>query len=199
MASCGDVDCSKFDSKQAKWFKISEDGLTNGKWAQATDAFVGKPSMSKVPATLAPGNYLVMHQLISLHIADKPKGAEFYSSCSQLKVTGNETGAPSANELVSLPGAYSDTDKGILVNAFDSGLKYDFPGPPIAKLAATATDPVNNGGDEPEEPTKSTASSKPKPTTGGSCKKTKRDAEYKPRHISRVMRDIAGDLTSNQH
>lgn len=204
MASCGNTDCSKFDSKKAKWFKISQDGLNNGKWAQATDAFAGKASPATIPATLAPGNYLVMHQLISLHIANKPKGAEFYSSCAQIKVTGNETGAPSQNELVSIPGAYSDNDKGILVNAFNTGLKYAFPGPQIAKLAAKSAAPVNNGGSETEEPTEEPSEeptekpttekpSKPtKPTDGGSCgKKTKRDASYKPRHISRVMRNIA--------
>jgi hypothetical protein len=43
-------------------------------------------------------------------------GAEFYPSCSQLKVTGNGSGAPKESELVSLPGAYKKSDRGILVD-----------------------------------------------------------------------------------
>lgn len=216
MASCGDQDCSKFDTKKAKWFKIGEDGLENGKWAQARDAFASKASPAKVPSNLAPGNYVVMHQLISLHLANKPKGAEFYSSCAQLKVTGNGKGAPSANELVSFPGAYSDNDKGILVNAFNSKLKYQFPGPAVAKLAATSAPVNNNSGDEPEaatpvedKPANNNNGTNTNEEEGGSCKKStkkskrskkaKRAAEFKPRHISRVMRDIAVDLTSGAH
>jgi hypothetical protein len=206
MASCGSQDCSKFDSTKAKWFKINEYGLTNGKWAQATDAFVGKASPAKVPDNLAPGNYLVMHQLISLHIADHLKGAEFYSSCAQLKVTGHGTGAPSSNELVSIPGAYKDTDPGLLVNAFNAKLKYVFPGPPISKLAATSSAPTNNtgGNNTPSDPsTPSTPSNgNGNNNNGGSCKKSKRShdkrsSEYKPRQVSRVMRDIAEGLTSD--
>lgn len=219
MASCGNQDCSKFDSTKAKWFKIDQDGLQNGKWAQARDAFVGKASPAKIPSTLAPGNYLVMHQLISLHIANKPKGAEFYASCAQIKVTGNQTGAPSANELVSIPGAFKDSDPGILVNAFNANLKYVFPGPPVTKLAAKSAAPTNNSGsdapedpeepattpEDPEEPETPSTPSKPSNNNGGSCKNSKNSkrsskakrSNYKPRRVSRVMRDIATDLAED--
>ena len=43
-------------------------------------------------------------------------GAEFYPACVQLTVGGSQTGQPSSSEEVSLPGAYSDTDPGILTN-----------------------------------------------------------------------------------
>jgi hypothetical protein len=73
------------------------------------------PATVSLPRTLAAGNYLVRHEIIGLHIATTQGGAEFYPSCAQLSVGGNQKGAPSPNELVSFPGAYKDTDKGILV------------------------------------------------------------------------------------
>jgi hypothetical protein len=39
--------------------------------------------------------------------------AEFYPSCQQINVGGNGTGAPTPDELLSFPGAYSDDDPGI--------------------------------------------------------------------------------------
>lgn len=38
-------------------------------------------------------------------------GAEFYPSCTQVRVSGSGNGAP--NATVSFPGAYSDSDPGI--------------------------------------------------------------------------------------
>ena len=51
-------------------------------------------------------------QLIALQIAVSLGGAEFYPSCTQVRVSGSGNGAP--NSTVSFPGAYSDTDPGIL-------------------------------------------------------------------------------------
>lgn len=80
----------------------------------------GKPANVTLPKNIAAGNYLIRHEIIALHLANKKfsggkdtNGAEFYPSCSQLKITGNGTGVPKADELVALPGAYKDTDPGI--------------------------------------------------------------------------------------
>ena len=70
----------------------------------------------KIPATLAPGNYLIRHEIIALHLAQEQGGAEFYPGCAQLKIGGNQNGRPNDNELVSFPGGYSDNDAGIKVN-----------------------------------------------------------------------------------
>ena len=51
-------------------------------------------------------------QLIALQIAVSLGGAEFYPSCTQVRVGGNGSGVP--NATVSFPGAYEDTDPGIL-------------------------------------------------------------------------------------
>ncbi|KAJ7654653.1 glycosyl hydrolase family 61-domain-containing protein, partial [Mycena polygramma] len=93
----------------------------------------GAPATLTLPPTLAPGNYLLRFEIIALHNAQSPGGAEFYPACAQLRVSGSGTGKPSASELVKLPGAYRSTDKGILVDVYDlpeGG--YVFPGPRVA-------------------------------------------------------------------
>jgi hypothetical protein len=72
----------------------------------------GQPANVTLPSNIAPGNYIIRHEIIALHLADTMGGAEFYPSCSQLNISGTGTGTPNSNELVSLPGAYSDNDPG---------------------------------------------------------------------------------------
>ncbi|KAL0959212.1 hypothetical protein HGRIS_014491 [Hohenbuehelia grisea] len=135
MASCGDVTCDKFDAINAKWFKVQQVGRKdNGKWAQE-DLMSGQKAELTLPANIAPGNYLIRHEIIGLHLAETVGGAEFYPSCSQLIVGGSGTGVPKPSELVSFPGAYTDNDAGIfLKNAFNPSVEYIFPGPPIASF-----------------------------------------------------------------
>lgn len=43
-------------------------------------------------------------------------GAEFFPSCTQLLILGNGTEVPAPNSTVRFPGAYNETDPGILVD-----------------------------------------------------------------------------------
>jgi hypothetical protein len=70
----------------------------------------GQDAVVPLPKNIKPGQYLFRHEIIALHI---PGSAEFYGACAQLNIDGQGTGAPQPNELVSLPGAYKDTDAGI--------------------------------------------------------------------------------------
>ena len=67
-----------------------------------------------LPQNLSPGGYLIRHEIIGLHLADTVGGAEYYPSCTQIRVGGDGTGAPS--DTVSFPGAYSASDPGIKIN-----------------------------------------------------------------------------------
>jgi hypothetical protein len=193
MASCGDVSCDKFDPIKAKWFKISQQGRKqNGNWVQE-DIMKGQFSPPvTVPQNLAPGNYMVRHEIIALHLATQRGGAEFYAGCMQLKIGGSGTGAPEANELVNLPGAYKDDDAGIFVpDVFNPGSKYSFPGPPISKLAAKSNGNPDSGNSG------NTGDSGKKDNKDGQCQlkvnknKAQEDAtKYRPRSVSRVMRDV---------
>jgi hypothetical protein len=136
MASCGSTACDQFNSTNAKWFKIQQVARksSGGDWAQvdismsslsATFFFLfrsgstvsllvnGTPAVVNIPSTLKPGNYMIRHEIIALHLATQMGGAEFYPSCAQLRVGGNQKEGPQDNELVSLPGAYKDNDPGI--------------------------------------------------------------------------------------
>ncbi|KAG2087910.1 glycosyl hydrolase family 61-domain-containing protein [Suillus discolor] len=81
MTKC-DGSCSTYNSTNSEWFKISElcleaDGNT---WYQANLT----PANVTIPNTLAPGNYLLRSEIISLRLAMSPGGAEFYPACIQL-------------------------------------------------------------------------------------------------------------------
>jgi hypothetical protein len=57
-------------------------------------------------------------------------GAQFYLACSQITITGGGSGTP--GPLVSLPGAYSASDPGILVNLGSIAPEaYQPPGPAV--------------------------------------------------------------------
>ncbi|KAI0688486.1 glycosyl hydrolase family 61-domain-containing protein [Cerioporus squamosus] len=133
MASCGSAGCKSFDHSQAEWFKIEEDGLrSDGTWAMQ-DLYEGKSATVTLPPNIKAGEYLIRHELIALHTAATVGGAEFYPACAQLSVGGSQTGTP--NETVSFPGAYTDRDAGILIDAYDMTGDYPFPGPAISNLA----------------------------------------------------------------
>jgi len=174
MASCGEQSCAQFDSTQAKWFKIHQEGIVSKKgespvvWAQAA-IMTGKPSTVTLPSNIAPGNYLVRHELIALQLADSQGGAEFYPACTQLKISGSGTGKPKDSELVSFPGAYKDTDPGILdTNVFEPGHTYSFPGPAVAAF-------VNDSGASDSSSSESTpslsSSAAPQSTSKSKAKK----------------------------
>jgi len=82
----------------------------------------GNTYSTNLPDNLAPGQYLVRHEIIALHLATQMDKAEFYPSCQQINVGGTGTGVPSQDQLLSFPGAYSDSDPGIYTpNIFDPG------------------------------------------------------------------------------
>ena len=119
----------------------------------------GKAHSFQLPSTLARGGYLLRHEIIALHLADQPGGAEFYPACIQINVGGSQSGTPSPSELVQFPGAYTDNDPGILVNAF-SDAAYQFPGPAISKLASKTSgsndvNPDNGNGSPSPSPSPS--------------------------------------------
>ncbi|KAE8827617.1 hypothetical protein PTNB73_02761 [Pyrenophora teres f. teres] len=135
MAKCPGK-CDSFDGSGKVWFKIFEQGLISGTensgiWAG--DAILDTLYASiTIPASLAPGDYLIRHELIAVHQANNP---QFYPECAQFTVTGTGTGTPPSSALVSFPGAYSSTDPGIAFNIDSDAAKkatsYPIPGPAV--------------------------------------------------------------------
>ncbi|RPA75656.1 cellulose-growth-specific protein [Ascobolus immersus RN42] len=124
---------SASDGNGKVWFKIDQAGLlsgtiSKGKWGAGQVIKTGQWT-STIPANLAPGNYLIRHELIALHQANAP---QFYPECAQLKVTGSGTGVPSGEYLASFPGTYKQSDPGINVDVYTStSTNYILPGPKV--------------------------------------------------------------------
>jgi len=143
MANCGQTTCDKFDPANAQWFKIDQKARKqDGNWFQQ-DLMTGGKDTVTIPQNLAPGNYMVRHEIIALHLATNPGGAEFYPGCFQVTVGGSGTGKPSQDELVQFPGGYGDNDPGIFdPSVFDNNAPYPMPGPALSKLVGTGGSPA---------------------------------------------------------
>ncbi|CAI0644082.1 unnamed protein product [Colletotrichum noveboracense] len=113
------------------WFKIQEDGFSNGVWG--TEKVIngqGKHTI-KIPACIAPGQYLLRAEMIALHGAGSYPGAQFYMECAQINVVGG-TGAKTPANTVSFPGAYKGTDPGVTINIYYPVVtSYTIPGPQL--------------------------------------------------------------------
>ncbi|KIJ33027.1 lytic polysaccharide monooxygenase, partial [Sphaerobolus stellatus SS14] len=137
LASCGDTTCDQYDPKDAQWFKIDQQGQKPdnlGDWA-SNDLNLGKSVNVKIPEATPPGNYLIRHEIVALHVATAQGGAEFYPSCTQVEIGQGNGQSVQPSETVSFPGAYSDSDPGIFVpTIFDPVKDYQFPGPPISNV-----------------------------------------------------------------
>ncbi|KAL5636386.1 hypothetical protein ACGC1H_000375 [Rhizoctonia solani] len=159
----------KFDPSKGDFFKVHQEGQEGKKWYLERLMKLGTTMSVPIPKELEDGHYIMRHEIIALHLADQKGGAEFYTSCFQLNVTGGTgTAKTTASETVRFPGAYSATDPGIYVpKVFDSGFKYNFPGPAIATFANTgnSTKP-DTPATESSVPTAVTSSA-PAPTSTG--------------------------------
>ncbi|RPA93581.1 hypothetical protein L873DRAFT_1777373 [Choiromyces venosus 120613-1] len=108
------------------WFKIYEDGYTNGQWAVAKlIANKGKVTVT-IPSCTPPGGYLFRSELIALHSARSYPGAQLCMECAQLRVTRGGSTSP---QTYNIPGVYSGSDPGIKFNLYTSSASYTIPGP----------------------------------------------------------------------
>ncbi|KAI1405342.1 glycoside hydrolase family 61 protein [Hypoxylon fuscum] len=107
---------ANWDGSGNVWFKIHTTMPTMDSNKQVTwpaqNEYV--TDNATIPAATPAGEYLLRVEHIALHQAMQPNGAQFYLSCSQIKITGGGSGTP--GPLVALPGAYKTNDPGIQVN-----------------------------------------------------------------------------------
>lgn len=117
----------------------------------------------EIPPTIAPGYYVLRHELIALHGAGSQNGAQNYPQCFNLQITGSGTAQPSGVKGTNL---YSPTDPGILVNIYSSLSTYIVPGPTLipgavsvvqssSTITASGT-PVTGSGSAPTTSTPTT-------------------------------------------
>jgi hypothetical protein len=144
MAYMAKVSSATGPAPQSGWFKIYEDGYNNGQWAvDKLIANKGKVTVT-IPSCIPPGDYLLRGELIALHAAGQSGGVQncmdyppslvlrkiadsvIDMECAQLRVTGGGSKTPAT---VSIPGAYSQNDPGILFNLYTNFGTYQIPGP----------------------------------------------------------------------
>ncbi|PWY75393.1 hypothetical protein BO70DRAFT_296082 [Aspergillus heteromorphus CBS 117.55] len=133
--------CETADKTELEFFKIDGVGLISdsevpGTWG--TDQLIANNNswMVEIPPTIAPGNYVLRHELIALHGAEETDGAQNYPQCFNLQVTGTGTATPSGVLGTEL---YTSTEAGILVNIYSSLATYTVPGPSLYSGAVSIT------------------------------------------------------------
>ncbi|KAF5315147.1 hypothetical protein D9619_007051 [Psilocybe cf. subviscida] len=111
-----------------KWFKIFQEGLNNSQWGSDL-LYINKGNVTfTIPSCIASGNYLLRVEDIALQSATTYPGAQVFTSCAQLSITGSPR--PVSPATVSFPGAYTASSPGIVVNLW--GLtSYTPPGPAV--------------------------------------------------------------------
>ncbi|KAG8889716.1 hypothetical protein FRB98_003008 [Tulasnella sp. 332] len=123
------ADATSAVGSSQSWFKIAEIGLPSSNpdyWGtEVLNDNCGHYTVT-IPTDIASGNYLLRAEVIALHVASSVGGAQFYMSCYQINITGGGSSTPAG---VSIPGAYSATDPGILINIYQQLNNYTIPGP----------------------------------------------------------------------
>ncbi|GAD95029.1 endoglucanase, putative [Paecilomyces variotii No. 5] len=132
LAPCNG-NCADVDKTALEFFKIDQGGLVDdssppGTWASDQLISNNNSWTVTIPSTIAPGNYVLRHEIIALHSAGNKDGAQNYPQCINIKVTGSGTDSPSGTLGTSL---YKDTDPGILVNIYQTLSDYSIPGPAL--------------------------------------------------------------------
>ncbi|KAG7286203.1 glycoside hydrolase 61 [Staphylotrichum longicolle] len=139
LANCGSAGCEKVDKTTLKFFKIDEVGLVDGSKAPGvwgSDQLIanGNAWMVQIPADIAPGNYVLRHEIIALHSGNQPNGAQNYPQCFNLQITGSGTSNPDGVLGTAL---YKPDDAGILANIYNAPFTYSIPGPALISGAAS--------------------------------------------------------------
>ncbi|OIW24405.1 hypothetical protein CONLIGDRAFT_96426 [Coniochaeta ligniaria NRRL 30616] len=170
LASCGDAGCETVDKTSLKFFKIDEVGLIDGSVSPGTwgsDQLIANNNswLVEIPPTVAPGFYVLRHEMIALHSANEANGAQAYPQCFNLQITGSGSDTPDGVAGTALYGA---SDPGILVNIYYPPLStYTIPGPALytgavsiaqGSSVATATSSAVTGSAAVAAPTNAAAS-----------------------------------------
>ncbi|CZT15219.1 related to endoglucanase IV precursor [Ramularia collo-cygni] len=143
-----DGDFADIDKTALQFFKIDEDGLkdgstTPGSWA-SDDLIANNNTWSvTIPASIAPGKYVLRHEIISLHSANNANGAQNYPQCLNIEVTSDGTDVPAGEPATSF---YTAEDAGILINIYNAPLDYTFPGPALYSGAGSSPSDDSSSG-----------------------------------------------------
>jgi len=126
------------DKTTLEFFKIAELGEimsgttagTPGYWA--VDQLIANNGTWEVmiPASIAPGSYVLRNGILALHSAYSEGGAQSYPQCMNLVISSAGTETPNGILGVDL---YTEIDLSVLYNIYNDGpdTDYQIPGPPV--------------------------------------------------------------------
>ncbi|KAL9006895.1 MAG: hypothetical protein Q9188_000350 [Gyalolechia gomerana] len=140
LANCNG-ECTSVEKTKLQFNKINEMGLIDypampGNWASDKLIAANNSWTVTVPMSIAPGNYVLRHEIIALHSSQDQDGAQNYPQCINLKVTGSGTDHLTSGTLGTA--LYKPDDAGILVNIYQK-LSYTIPGPKLFSGASSGT------------------------------------------------------------
>ncbi|KAL2890316.1 Polysaccharide monooxygenase Cel61a [Ceratocystis lukuohia] len=135
MAACPETGCTTEGKTALEWFKVSEVGLidnsmNSGYWASDLLIKNGKSWQVQIPTSLAPGIYVLRHEIIALHGAGTPQN---YPQCITLQVTGTGSDKPSG---VTGDKLYTSSDPIWDFSLYTGATNYAIPGPTLLPGAA---------------------------------------------------------------
>jgi hypothetical protein len=119
------------------FFKIDEKGLNDGSWASDELIANNNSWTVTIPSSIAPGSYVLRHEIIALHSAGQENGAQNYPQCINVEITGSGSETPSG---VAANTFYTPDDAGILVNIYSGLTSYEIPGPALFDGASASND-----------------------------------------------------------
>lgn len=143
--------CASVNKTKLRFFKIDDSapvllnggGGSPGRWATEVLIANNNSWRIEVPTTLSPGPYVLRHEIIALHYANLPNGAQNYPQCFNLWVTGGMANSgtrptrPSegahAGDLATE--MYHADDPGIDIDIYRTLTTYEIPGPTLASNA----------------------------------------------------------------
>lgn len=120
------------------FFKIDEAGLNDGAaqdWASDDLIANGNAWTVTIPEDIAPGQYVLRHEIIALHSAQDANGAQNYPQCINIEVTGSGSAEPAGVAATEL---YTPEDPGISLSIYNGLDSYEIPGPAVYSGGASS-------------------------------------------------------------
>ncbi|KAF2032424.1 endoglucanase IV [Setomelanomma holmii] len=155
LAACNGS-CAFVKKESLEWVKIDEQGWLNstgwdtiklgGTWATNVLIANNFTWTVQIPADLVAGDYVLRHEIIALHVADKLDGAQVYPQCVNVRVAGEESGDKKLVGGVLGTKLYGMRDNGILVDVHKKIGGYDIPGPRVWSGAMSVRQPNEKRG-----------------------------------------------------
>ncbi|KAI1814044.1 lytic polysaccharide monooxygenase [Poronia punctata] len=125
-------DAATASATSADWFKIYEDTFDTGSKRWGVDNLISNDGWVnfRLPSCIPSGDYLLRVEVLALHYASSQGGAQFYTSCAQIRVSDGGSTRPCST--IKLPGYYSDTGSDILINIYGATGEPDNNGRPYS-------------------------------------------------------------------